>query len=230
MNASKRTLSEARLQELLASHAPRLERLAAGKIPAHFRGKIATEDVLQEVWIAAFRGRSCFRGDRPDAFERWMNTLVERKVIDACRAARARKRGGDRVLLGNRQDSRASVLDFFEQVVADQPTPSQEFSAKEADVALRIAIGTLPDERRQAIWLHHIEGWPVAEVAKHLNKSNSAVNSLLYNGVRQLRSKLRQASIFLSLASFEKKAIAAYSAECMIWSAIPMAESTGSSR
>ena len=201
MSHAQRTLTEAELQELLLSRANRLHRQAARKIPPRFKSVISAEDILQEVSIAAFRGLPSFREDRTDAFDRWMTTLVERKVVDACLAARTLKRGGDHLTVRNRRSRASSFLDLFDRVASSGRTPSREVSAKEATRAVRIALGSLPDDRRRAIWMRHIEGLSRAEIAEAMHKTDAAVNSLLFNGLRQMRRRLGRAAMFFSDAS-----------------------------
>ena len=201
MSHAQRTLTEAELQELLLTRANRLHRQAARKIPPRFKSVISAEDILQEVSIAAFRGLPSFRADRPDAFDRWMTTLVERKVVDACRAARTLKRGGGRPTVKNRRSRASSLADLFDRVASSGRTPSREVSAKEAVHAVQIALGSLPGDRRRAIWMRHIEGLSRAEIAKAMHKTDAAVNSLLFNGLRQMRRRLGQATAFFSNAS-----------------------------
>ena len=195
-------LSETRLQEELTRRADRMRLSIAAKIPASLQSIVSPEDILQEVWITAFHKREEFRQNRPDALTRWINTTLERKVIDACRAARAERRGGGR-------DGRnvpiavGSFVELFDRLAAGQRTPSREVSAKEAADAVRVALGSLPDNRRQAIWLRYIEGRPLADVAAVMGKSPPAVNSLVYNGLRQLRQRLERAAKFFSDAGDE---------------------------
>ena len=198
MSHTQQTLTEANLQEFLLTRANRLHRQAARKIPPRFKSVISVEDILQEVSIAAFRGLPSFRADRPDAFDRWMTILVERKVVDACRGARTLKRGGDRRAVKNRRSQASSFVDLFDRIASSRRTPSREVSAKEATHAVRIALGSLPDDRRRAIWMRHIEGLPLAEIAGAMHKTNAAVNSLLFNGLRQMRRRLGRAANFFS--------------------------------
>jgi RNA polymerase sigma factor (sigma-70 family) len=203
LNQAQRTLTEEGLQERLITRSSRLHWQVARKIPPCFKSVVSVDDILQEVWIAAFRGLPSFRANRPDAFDRWVTTLVERKVVDACRAARALKRGGDRRAVQNNRSLLSSFVDVFDRVTSGGQTPSRDASAKEAALMVRIALGSLPDDRRRAIWMRHIEGRPLAEIAEEMQKTNAAVHSLLFNGLRQLRRRLGRAAKFFSDASEE---------------------------
>ncbi len=200
MSQAFQPLSEARLQAELIRHADRMRLQVARKIPANLQSVVSSDDVLQEAWITAFRDLPSFRPNRPDALTRWMGTILERKLIDACRSARALKRGGGRAA-GNGPGAAGSFVDLFDRVVSSHRTPSREVSAKEAVDAVRIALGSLSDDRRQAIWMRHIEGRTMAEVAAAMEKTTGAVSSLVFNGLRQLRRRLDRAARFFSDAA-----------------------------
>lgn len=184
---------------LLLDHAERLGSFVSSRIPAKHKTLIGVEDVLQDVWIAAFRGSHDFIPDGPDAFARWLTRIAERKLLDAVRHARAAKRGGDQSLAANGHDRSASFLDLFCCVAAvGQRTPSSEDAAREAAHAVQIALISLPDDYRNAVTMYHIEGRPRSEVARRMGRSLPAVNSLLYRGRRMLRQRLGPAGKFFT--------------------------------
>ena len=49
------------------------------------------------------------------------------------------------------------------------------------------ALLALPDSQREAIVLHHLQGWTLNEVASHLRRTDAAVAGLLHRGLRRLR-------------------------------------------
>jgi RNA polymerase sigma-70 factor (ECF subfamily) len=54
---------------------------------------------------------------------------------------------------------------------------------------LRLAeeVAKLPDEQRDAVVLHHLQGWSLAKLAGHLQRSEAAVAGLLRRGLKKLR-------------------------------------------
>jgi RNA polymerase sigma-70 factor (ECF subfamily) len=48
----------------------------------------------------------------------------------------------------------------------------------------------LPDDQRTALELRHLQGLPIAEVAREMGRSTAAVGSLLYRGLKALRDFL----------------------------------------
>jgi RNA polymerase sigma factor (sigma-70 family) len=191
-------LDEESLEAHLTASAPALGRYIKAKIPRELEALITVDDVLQEIWIAAFRGIATFRASGPDAIDRWLITIANRKLIDQLKSAKRLKRGGAVHILQGLQRPRSSFLGLLERVSAAGRTPSNDASAREASGFLESALRELPDNRRQALTMRYIEGRPPQEIAALMNKSESAVNSLLYHGLRDLRHRLGAAGRFFS--------------------------------
>jgi RNA polymerase sigma-70 factor (ECF subfamily) len=54
------------------------------------------------------------------------------------------------------------------------------------------ALLRLPDDQRQAIELHHLQGLPLAETGRCLSRSREAVAGLVYRGLKALRALLSE--------------------------------------
>ena len=65
-----------------------------------------------------------------------------------------------------------------------------------SELAVRIAaeIESLPEDQREAVRLRHIEGWPLALLARHFRRSECAVAGLVKRGLRKLRDQLADMS------------------------------------
>ena len=57
----------------------------------------------------------------------------------------------------------------------------------EQSLRLAAELAQLPDEQRDAVVLHHLQGCSLAQVAGHLQRSESAVAGLLHRGLKKLR-------------------------------------------
>jgi len=191
-------VNDSDLQAVLMERAECLHAYLQRKIPADLRRVIAPEDILQDVWVAVFRGISSFKPDTPDAFDRWLMRITERKLLDAFRHTRRLKRGGGHQFEHEPQHRSTSYLGLFASVAANQSTPSSDEAVREAVYATQIALCTLPDDYQRAITMHYIEERPHAEVAKAMQKTRPSINSLLYRGLRMLRQRLEPAGQFFS--------------------------------
>ena len=192
------TVNDSELRVLLMERAERLHTYVQKRIPEDMQRIVAPEDILQEVWLAVFRGIASFRADVPDAFDRWLTKLMERKLLDAIRSVRRLKRGRGHRIEHEARRRTTSYLDLFARVASKQRTPSSEDAAREATHAVQIALCSLPADYQRAIRMRHIEGRPHEEVAEAMEKSRSAINSLLYRGLRMLRDQLEPAGRFFN--------------------------------
>jgi RNA polymerase sigma-70 factor (ECF subfamily) len=191
----KEALGELALQKALLARAPELRAYLTRKIPVNLQGVIAEDDVLQELWIAAFRGLPNFRPDGPGALDRWLTTLAQRILIDHVKARQAAKRGGPHAILQASIDNLSSVLLRF---ASSRRPPSGEAALAEAIHAVKNAMDSLPGAWRQVISLRYIEGKSVDEIAKALKKTRYAVDGLLFRARRELRERLGKAADYLS--------------------------------
>jgi RNA polymerase sigma-70 factor (ECF subfamily) len=185
------------VEAMLLERADGLREFLQNRIPSQLQGTVGVDDILQQVWIAAFKGYSAFEMQGADAFDRWLRRIAERKLINAIRDARAVKRGGRFCRVDAARDA-TSLLDLFAYVAGKDRTPSSEEGAREAVNAVQIAISSLPDDHRRAITMHHIEGRSHDEIAAALQKSLPAVNGILYRGMCRLREHLGPEDRFFS--------------------------------
>lgn len=198
MAADSRIMDRATLIRLLLDREPQIRSYVISKVPTRVRGLVAIEDVLQEIWIAAFRGIGKFKPDRPDAFDRWLITLANHKLLDLLKSVLADKRGGQSYIMGGLHHRQASLSGLFTLLQSPQSTPSGEVSVKEATSAVQVAMSGLREDRRQAIWMRHIEGREISEIAAALDKSESAVHNLLNRGRKELRKRLGGSSKYFT--------------------------------
>ena len=126
---------------------------------------VEAEDLLQEAYVrASMRWDALVTYEAPEAW-------VRRVAINlaANRAKRLRRRAAALLRLG----------------------PPPDVPALSADsVDLARAMGTLPLGQRQVIALHHLSGLPVAETARELGISESAVKVRLHRGRKALAALL----------------------------------------
>ena len=196
MLQSSNEISE--LQFQMMNEADRLHSFIDRRIPNSLQNRLSADDILQEVWLAAFHGYSDFRALQADSIERWLTRIAERKLLDALKRVRRLKRGGrHRVDLSlSRQQS--SHIELLSLITSNQRTPSSEVAAREATHAVQIAINALPDKYRQAITLCHLDGYSHEEAAKVMRKSVASIHSLIYRAKLKLGQKLGHSDRFFN--------------------------------
>lgn len=76
-------------------------------------------------------------------------------------------------------------------LASDRSSPPDQAMRNEQLLRLAEALAQLPETQRQAIELHHLRGWPLAEVAGDLRRSKEAVAQLIFRGLKRLRKLLQ---------------------------------------
>ena len=191
-----------RVQALLMPRAEAVHGFVKRRIPAGLAAEIAPDDVLQEVWMAIFHGGHLGEVVRLGAIgdlDTWLLTVARRKLVDAIKKARCLQRGRGKKINGYPRGGRNnSHWDLLSLLVAQQRTPSSEEAAMEAATAIQNALSSLPEDYREVITLHHLEGLPQGDVAIIMQRSRPAVRGLLRRGMCALRQQMGASSQFFN--------------------------------
>ncbi len=183
---------------LLMLYDARLRRRIGRKIGVRRGGTLAVEDVLQDTYTAAHRFVHRFEPRGQDSFYRWLAAIADHKLIDAVRALRAAKRSpkpdARRVAL----DRSSSFLGLARLIDRKGTSPSGVVARREAIRAMQVALASLPEACRQAVWMRHIDGKSPREIAAALDRTERAVHQLCYRGLAQLRERMGSRSKFLA--------------------------------
>jgi RNA polymerase sigma-70 factor (ECF subfamily) len=75
-------------------------------------------------------------------------------------------------------------------LVAPHSSPSQQAARREQAVRLADALGRLPEDYREVILLHHMEGLPLPQVARRLGRSVHSVEKLWARALARLSRTL----------------------------------------
>ena len=137
----------------------------------------ASEDVSQEVFVAAWRGLPRLRNG--ESFAPWLRQLTRNRARQYARSHRRALRRlalvpGDE--LKNARDQARLAPD--------------ELVRAEDQRRLRLAIDELPDEAREVVTLYYREGRSVAHVAALLELTEDTVKKRLQRAREQLRQTL----------------------------------------
>lgn len=162
---------------------PWLILLARLHLNADHRGRDAS-DIAQEALVDAVKYRGKI-GQLPLAeLEHWLRRVVRHKVIDYYRGKQPEITAAD--LARMEADVGDSFLRIEEMVVDFAVSPSGQVAAQDEQIRLANAIEELPDEYREVVLLRDLAGWPLKEVANHLECSIGVVAGRL----RRARSML----------------------------------------
>lgn len=135
------------------------------------------EDVMQEVFLAIFRGLGSYRG------EAQLSTWVYRIAVNAALQYRRRRPPTDELLVDFGY-AKVEVSDWTREDVESQ---AEQHELKEA---LERGISLLPDDYRVAVILRDVEGLSAGEASDVLAIGEAALKSRLHRGRVLLRNYL----------------------------------------
>jgi RNA polymerase sigma-70 factor (ECF subfamily) len=166
-----------------------LRTLARLQIDDRLRGKLDPSGVVQQTLLEAHQAREQLRGLSEAQLAAWLRRALANNLADEARrlGARVRDVGRERSLQQAVDESSARLEVFL---AAEQASPSHQAARQEDLLRLAAALGRLADDQRAAVELHHLEGLPLAETAAALGRTRTAVASLVFRGLRNLRRSL----------------------------------------
>jgi RNA polymerase sigma-70 factor (ECF subfamily) len=160
----------AAFEELYRAHAGRLYNLVFRMVGSAQEA----EDLLQDVFLNAYRKLGSFRGD--SSLGTWLYRLAVNQCLDVLRG---------------RQSKMARVTDSLDDEGADEPAAaSPVVPTAVSRLDLDRAIARLPQGCRAAFILHDVEGFEHNEVAKLLGVSEGTSKSQVHKARMKLRGML----------------------------------------
>ena len=142
-------------------------------VMARIRRSDIAEDVVQNVLLSVHRSRHTYDPSRP--FSPWLRAVGRNAITDSLRAS-------------GRHDWRHQPLK--EDEIEAEMEALDHRPERLSPIVLR-ALGQLSDTQRQAVELLHLRGLSVAEVAKEVGASPSAIKVRAHRGRLALRRLLR---------------------------------------
>lgn len=159
--------------------------LARMQLDPRVQCKVDASDIVQLTLMEAHTKRRQFVGDEM-GFTAWLRKALANNIRDAMRRVRRQRRdvNRERSLEAALEQSSARLAGCL---AAAQSSPSGRAVRNEELLRLADALLKLPETQREAVVLHHLQGWTLSEVAVHLDRSDAAVAGLLHRGLRRLR-------------------------------------------
>ena len=148
-------------EEIVAEHGATVLRVCRAVL-----ARPDADDAWSETFLAALRAYPELPADAN--VQAWLVTIAHRKAIDAVRAESRRPRP-----------------------VAEPPdrgTPGIEVDGADD---LWAALRALPPRQREAVALHHVAGFPYAEVAARTGGSTDAARRAAADGIAALRRRFK---------------------------------------
>lgn len=182
----------------LLRNARRLRAFYGKRIPPRYRGALSPDDLVQESWEKVFRYFADESRQYPANFDAWLIVLAKNLLLNTIKQLRAGKRGGGRVLKEQDLAIERSFLNLFHALGSSELSPSKNFSVKESIAAVRLALAQLPDHWRDVMWMFHIEGKSIIEIAEQVGKTPVSIKGVLARARSRFREELGSASSFFT--------------------------------
>jgi RNA polymerase sigma-70 factor (ECF subfamily) len=158
------------------------------------RGKIDPSDAVQQTLLLAYQALDKLRGRSDGEIAAWLRQVLARTLTHSLRDFTRERRDVNREYsLDAALDASSARLERWLQT-DEQSSPSQKAQFNEQVLALAASLDRLPPTQREALVLQHWHGWSVGEIARHMEKTPTAVAGLLKRGLERLRQEMTEPS------------------------------------
>ena len=129
----------------------------------------SAEDIVAEVFVEAIKNSRSRNQKDPLP---WLYGIARRKVADH-----------------HRQVNRKPSASLYDSLAATSPGPDQVLEQAQQSLELRKLVARLPEDQREALLLHYVEGLSAVQISTSMSRSVAAVNSLLQRARESIRAK-----------------------------------------
>jgi len=150
-------------------------------------GKVDVSGVVQLTLVEAANSGWAELGDENRL--PWLRRIFANNLLDEIRRFRTQARDVEREY-SIEQAMEQSASKVNQWLVSGQSTPSRKAVRAEEELRLAKALACLPPAQRQAIELHHLQGWPLDRIGEHMSRTKGAVAALIFRGTSKLREVL----------------------------------------
>jgi RNA polymerase sigma-70 factor (ECF subfamily) len=173
----------------LEQYADYLTLLARLQIDPLLRSRLDPSDVVQQTLLIAHEKLDQFRGRTDAELAAWLRVILANAMAKASRRFYGLKAERAGSLEKSLEESSARLETWLAR---DESTPGTKAAKAEELMLLASALASLPEEQRNAIELHHLQGLTVPEVARRMNRTVASVTGLLYRGGKALRQRMER--------------------------------------
>ena len=167
----------AAFDELVRRYVPKLYGMVFSMIGNHED----TDDLLQDVFLRAYRSLAKFRGE--SAFYTWIYSIAVNMTLNFLK--RRKRRMTETI-----DDPLRPLPREAAEALTDPSDPVREAGLNELQRRLNEALQRLSDQHRTVVTMFDIQGFPHAEISRILGVSEGTVRSRLHYAHKQLQAWL----------------------------------------
>ncbi len=155
------------------------------------------EEVLQEVYITAWRQASSYDGAQGKVMT-WLTTIARHRAIDSLRRKSAQPVTISRFGALADEAGGEDELDLLDGMSSPERSPLELLDDANRAHALERCMANLSGEQRSSLALAYYQGLSHAEVAEHMHQPLGTVKSWVRRGLQSLRGCLDRAAARVS--------------------------------
>ncbi len=159
-------------EELVPCYQERLESFIRHRIRPQLMNRLDVAALANDTLSRAFESLKRFAGTDEDSWFGWLSGIAKKVVLKEI----------DRL-------KRTQSLEIDVDIAIDQPSPSRALRREERFERLQKALEGLSDDYRRVIRLCRIEGLPIQDAAREMNRSADAVKMLLWRALQELKER-----------------------------------------
>jgi RNA polymerase sigma-70 factor (ECF subfamily) len=164
---------------LFHKHQSRLAVFIRYQMSEALRRRFEVDDVLQELFLRAFRDLPQFEYRGAGSFLRWLFLITRHTLQDLARHGDRQKRQGELEAL-------RSSSSQYGMAPANSQTPSRILFQRERLAHLLKSLDMLTGSDREIILMAKVEGLTIGEISQQLGKGKSQVSLSLHRALQRL--------------------------------------------
>ena len=189
--AQARKGSNNALTQLLQTYRSYLALLARLNIDQKLQAKVDASDLVQETFCQAHQDFPRFCGTTEKQLLSWLRSILASTTADFVRRYYGTQKRDLRLERQLQDQFDQSSETVARALAARDSSPSQRAARREEAALLADALSHLPEDYREVIILHHLQGRTMEEVAQRMDRSLGSVHKLWARALVSLRKQMR---------------------------------------
>lgn len=177
---------EAAYEKLFTLSFERLRLYVRMRLGRGLRGKLDSDDVLQDTWMLAHRDFESFQWKGATSFSRWLCRIAENRIRGLVDFHGAAKRSPP--------EGHAQVSRILERVAASTQGPGSRLARDDETSRLVAALDGMEDDARELLMLRFYAGMSYDEIAALLGHGRSTVRRRVARAARTLAHAMGRAA------------------------------------